>query len=113
MLFRGQGTSAKSADAFICPAQEHRLPACGAEPKTWLPGTRGYTEHRLEAWCYAIESFDLLADSGLSNAKLFCRSGEALLFGDGREVKKIAELHSEPVIDSTDYSKRKAIFHKS
>jgi hypothetical protein len=62
---------------------------------------------------FFLERFDLLADSGLSNAKLFCCSGEALLFGDGREVKKIAEFHCKSVIDSTDYSNRKAIFHKS
>jgi hypothetical protein len=42
-------------------------------------------------------SSDLLADSGLSNAKLFRCSGEALLFGDAREVKKITEFHSKSV----------------
>ena len=43
---------------------------------------------------FFLERFDLLADSGLSNAKLFRCSGKALLFGDGREVKKITEFQS-------------------
>jgi hypothetical protein len=62
---------------------------------------------------FFLERFDLVADSGLSNVKLFCCSGEALLFGDGREGKKITEFHFGSVIDSTDYSNRKTIFHKS
>jgi hypothetical protein len=45
--------------------------------------------------------------------KLFCCSGEALMFGDGREVTEITEFHFKSVIDSTYYSNRKAIFHKS
>src|SRR6478672_11403363 len=55
---------------------------------------------------FFLERFDLLADRGLSNAKLFRCSGEALLFGDSREVKEITEFHAESVIDSTYYSNR-------
>ena len=62
---------------------------------------------------FFLERFDLLADRGLSNAKLFRCSGEALLFGDSREVMEITEFHAESVIDSTYYSNRKAIFHRS
>ena len=61
---------------------------------------------------FFLESFDLLADRGLSNAKLCRCSGEALLFGNGRKVKKITEFHSKAVIASTYYSNKKSIFHE-
>ena len=54
---------------------------------------RGFGADEQLYFQFLLERFDLLADSGLSNAKLFRCSGEALLFGDAREVKKITELH--------------------
>jgi hypothetical protein len=44
---------------------------------------------------FFLERFNLLANSGLSDAKTFRCAGKAQVFSDGREVKKITEFHPE------------------